>query len=158
MNLYIETENGVTKNHPAYEDNLILAFGEIPSRWEPFIRIIAPELGLYQKFDDPGYSYQKINGVWTDVWMIRDMTDTEKAAKQQITRDLWAVRPNAANFTAWILDEATNTMVPPIPRPTEGRYFWQGTTNSWQVPLERPDDGKSYKINFTTGGWDEEVV
>ena len=156
--MYIEIENGVTKNHPAFEDNLIDAFGEVPIHWELFIRIEQPELALYQAFDDPRVIYQKVNGVWTDVWMLRDMTDTEKAAKQQITRDLWAERPNAANFSAWILDEATNTMVPPISRPTEGRYFWQGTTNSWQVPSERPDDGKSYKFNFTTGGWDEEVV
>jgi hypothetical protein len=158
MNLYIEIENGVAINHPAYEDNLIDALGSVPAHWEAFTRVEQPEPALYQTFDSPRVTYQKVNGVWSDVWMLRDMSDAEKAAKQQITKDAWAVHPNAENLTAWTFDEATNTMVPPIPRPTPGNYFWQGTTNSWQIQPDRPDDGKNYKFNFITGVWNEVVI
>ena len=51
MNLYIETENGQPKNHPAFEDNLIQAFGDIPEHWVPFERIERPQLGVYEVFD-----------------------------------------------------------------------------------------------------------
>jgi hypothetical protein len=109
---------------------------------------------MYQTFDGPEPTYQKVGGVWTDVWALRDMTDAEKAAKQQFTKDTWAVRPNAENFSAWVFDEATNAYEPPIPRPTQGKHFWQGTTNSWQILPTRPDDGETYKFNFITGAWD----
>jgi hypothetical protein len=33
MKLYIETENGWVKNHPAFENNLLEAFGSIPENW-----------------------------------------------------------------------------------------------------------------------------
>ena len=48
MNLYIEIENGQTKNHPALEHNLIESFGVIPENWEPFIRIEKPTLDTFQ--------------------------------------------------------------------------------------------------------------
>ena len=70
MNLYIETENGVTKNHPALESNLLEAFGVIPEHWEPFVRVSRP-YGLYQVFLQPDLTYEKVNGVWTDVWSLR---------------------------------------------------------------------------------------
>jgi len=46
MNLYIQVENGITKNHPAFEDNLIQAFGSVPQQWELFIRVEPPILGV----------------------------------------------------------------------------------------------------------------
>ena len=52
MNLYIETENGATKNHPAFEENLIQAFGSIPEHWEAFIRVEKPIPSLYQFVDE----------------------------------------------------------------------------------------------------------
>ena len=78
MNLYIETENGVTKNHPAFEENLRLAFGEIPAHWEPFTRVERPVLGVYQLMDPNEAVYTKVDGVWTDVWTVREMTAEEK--------------------------------------------------------------------------------
>lgn len=83
MNLYIETENGATKNHPAFEDNLIQAFGLIPAQWEPFTRVERPIPGVYQVLENQEAVYAKVDGVWTDVWTVRDMTAEEKAAKQQ---------------------------------------------------------------------------
>jgi len=154
MNLYIETNNGQPINHPAFEDNLLQAFHAIPSHWEPFTRIERPVPGVYQVLDSEEPTYQKVNGVWTDVWALRDMTDAEKTAKQQALKASWAALPNASNFTAWTFDEATCTYIPPIPRPTDDKqYFWQGTTNSWVVTPEYPTDGKQYKLDIPTATW-----
>jgi hypothetical protein len=114
MNLYIETENGLTKNHPALEENLLQAFGSIPENWKTFVRLDRPELTVYQIMDSDMPTYKKVDGVWTDVWSIRNMTDEEKQVKQQSVRDSFNSREQAENWSAWTLDEATCTMQPPI--------------------------------------------
>jgi len=133
MNLYIETDsNGNTINHPAFEDNLLHAFGSVPSHWEPFTRVQRPILGVYQVLDSEEPTYQKVNGVWTDVWALRDMTDDEKISKQQLVKNNWASNPDASNYSSWTFDEITCSFKPPIPMPDDGhQYSWQGSTNTW---------------------------
>lgn len=132
MNLYIQTENGNAINHPAFEDNLIAAFGSIPAHWETFIRVERPIPTLYQVLDSQEPTYQKANGVWTDVWALRDMTADEIAAKQQAEKDRWLALPNRENFSAWAFDEETCSYKPPFPRPDDDKFYrWDGATNSW---------------------------
>ena len=155
MNLYIETENGVTKNHPAFESNLIQAFGSVPAHWEPFVRVERPIPTLYQTMDDEP-TYSKVDGVWTDVWSVREITVEEKTAKQQAVVTAFNSREQAENWSAWTLDEATCTMQPPIPRPdpVEGvNTFWCGAENNWkQAPL-RPVDNNQHKFDFFAWQW-----
>jgi hypothetical protein len=162
MNLYIETENGQTKNHPAFEYNLIQAFNSVPEHWEPFVRVEKPTPSVYQLVDaEP--TYQKINGVWTDVWNLRDMTAEEKLAKQQAVRDAFNNRPQAENWSAWVLDEATCIMEPPIPRPDPDvekmkagiMTYWCGAENNWKDTPVRPTDGKQYNFDFLAWQWVE---
>jgi hypothetical protein len=153
MNLYIQIENGQPINHPAFEENLIYALGSVPSNWEPFVRVERPIPTVYQVLDSQDPTYQKVDGVWTDVWSLRDMTADEKNAKQQVVKDAWSVLPNLDNFTAWTFDEAACKYVPPTPMPTDGDYFWQGTTNSWVIVPPYPDDGKKYKLDVPTATW-----
>lgn len=161
MNLYIETENGVTKNHPAFEDNLIQAFGFIPAHWELFTRIERPVLGVYEVMTADEPTYEKVNGVWTDVWSLRKMTAEEKAVAQQAVRDAFNTREYASNWSAWTLDEATNTMQPPIPRPEPDQAkldariqtFWCGADNNWKDTAVRPEG--DYKFDFFTWQWVE---
>jgi len=155
MNLYIETENGATKNHPAFEDNLIQAFGSVPAHWEPFTRVERPTPSVYQVLESQEAVYAKIDGVWTDVWAIRNMTDEEKAAVQQAVRDAWALIPNAFNFTAWVLDEAALRMVPPTPRPVEeGKIFrWSGADNNWKEAPAKPEGEGQYAFDFAQWVW-----
>jgi hypothetical protein len=163
MKLYIETENGTTKNHPALEDNLIVAFGEIPANWEPFTRVSRPILGVYQALQSEEPSYTKVDGVWTDVWTVRELTAEEKTTKQQEVRNIFNLQEYAENWSAWILDETTCTMVPPIPRPEPNLMkiglgvstVWSGVDNNWKDTPRRPFDGKIYKFNFTTWQWVE---
>jgi hypothetical protein len=158
MNLYIETENGVTKNHPAFEDNLLQAFGAIPEHWEPFIRVERPTL-VYQIFESEEPTYQKIDNIWTDVWAVRDMTAEEKSAKQQSVRDTFNFREQASNWSTWTLDETTCTMQPPIPCPEpdttklDAKIFtyWCGAENNWKDTPVFPEG--NYKFDFIAWTW-----
>ena len=155
MNLYIETENGQPKNHPAFEDNLIAAFGSIPEHWVPFERIAKPALGVYEVWTAEEPTYESVNGIYKDVWHKRDMTAEEKTAKQQAVQTAWMSRPNAENWLAWTFDEATCAYMPPIPRPETGNYFWHGITSAWVEVPQRPDDGKIYKLDYVSATWVE---
>ena len=154
MNLYIETENGAVKNHPAFEGNLIQAFGAIPEQWEPFVRVERPTPSVYQTMDSNEPVYAKVDGVWTDLWTVREMTAEEKTAKQQAVITAFNTRNQASNWSAWILDEATCEMVPPIPRPApvEGKIvFWCGADANWKDTPVRPEG--NYKFDFIAWVW-----
>ena len=154
MNLYIEVENGAPKNHPAFEDNLIQAFGVIPEHWEPFVRAEQPVLGAYQVFSSEEPTYSKVNGVWTDVWQTREMTVEEKTAAQQTVITTFTEREYASNWSAWTFDEATCRMVPPIPRPApiEGvLVMWCGADNNWKEVPTRLEG--QYKFDFFAWQW-----
>jgi hypothetical protein len=154
MNLYIETENGMIKNHPANEKNLLEAFGSIPAHWQPFIRVECPVLGVYELLAANEPTYEKVNGVWMDVWHKRDMTAEEKTSVQQEVITAFNNREYATNWSAWVLDEATCKMVPPIPRPApvEGvLVFWCGADANWKEAPARPEG--EYKFNFITWAW-----
>jgi hypothetical protein len=163
MNLHIETENGQIKNHPAFEDNLIQAFGAVPAHWEPFTRVERPAPGVYQLLESEEAVYAKVDGVWTDVWALRDMTAEEKTAKQQAVITAFNDRPQAENWSAWTLDEATCAVVPPIPRPEpdeaklEQRIatFWCGADNNWKDTPVRPEG--NYTFDFIAWQWVEVV-
>ena len=158
MNLYIEIKNDQPINHPAFEDNLIQAFGGIPNNWEPFIRVERPVPGVYEILESDTPAYKKVNGVWTDIWPLRAMTQEEIAAKQQSVRDEWATRRQAENWSTWFLDELTCTMVPPIPRPDPiagVNIFWCGIENNWKQAPVRPSDGKQYQFDFFGWQWEE---
>jgi hypothetical protein len=154
MNLYIEIENGAPKNHPAFMDNLLQAFGSIPAQWEMFTRVERPVLGVYELLAAEESVYAKVNGVWTDVWSVREMTAEEKTAKQQAVIALFNDRDYASNWSAWTLDEATCMMVPPIPRPApvEGvLVFWCGADANWKEAPARPEG--EYKFDFIAWAW-----
>ena len=159
MKLYIQTENGQTINHPALEDNLIQAFGEIPTHWESFTRVERPVPDIYQMVDPDKPAYAKINGVWTDVWSVREMTTEEKTAMQQAVITAFNNREQAENWSTWTLDEATCLMVPPIPRPEADQTkldagigtFWCGADNNWKDTPVRPEG--EYKFDFLAWQW-----
>lgn len=119
MKLYIEIENGEPKNHPAFEENLIQAFGNIPRNWEPFIRNSKPTLDVYQVCESDVPTYIKVNDVWTDVWHVRNMTDAEKLEKQQDVKNAWA-NEVTAETSSWVFDEKSCKYVAPVQEPNVG--------------------------------------
>ena len=158
MNLYIEIENGVTKNHPALESNLIQAFGAIPEHWQPFIRVERPMPTFYQVLESNTPTYAKVNGIWTDVWPIREMTAEEKEVARQAAitelKESWAARPQVENWSAWVFNEETIEYEPPIPRPDpiKGKIvLWCGADNNWKETPARPEG--EYKFDFFAWNW-----
>lgn len=79
MILYIRVEDGQTVDHPVISGNLMDVYGQIPSNYEPFIRTQKPDLGQYEVEDPDAPLYIKVDGVWTDSWACRPMTDEERA-------------------------------------------------------------------------------
>ena len=158
MKLYIQVENDQAVNHPALEENLMQAFGEIPSNWEPFDRIERSPTGTYEVLISDQPTYQKVNGIWKDVWNFRPMTSEEKTNVQNAVKDAWAARPQASNWSTWTYDETTNSYIPPIPRPdpVEGKLvFWCGADNNWKETPPYPQDGKNYDFDFFAWNWVE---
>lgn len=156
MELYIRVENGQTVKNPAFGDNLRQAFGEIPAGWEPFVRVERPIPGVYEVLDSQEPTYQKVDGVWKDVWALRAMTAEEIAAKQQAVKDAWAAREYASNWSAWVFNETTCQYDPPIPRPdpVDGvRMAWSGADNNWKEMPALPEDGNQYKFDFSAWTW-----
>lgn len=161
MNLYIEIQNGQVKNHPAFEDNLVQAFGAIPEHWIPFERVQRPLLGAYEVMQSETPTYELIDGVYKDVWHKRDLTAEEKTAKQQAVITSFNAREQVENWSAWVFDEATCTMIPPIPRPEPDQKkldantmtVWCGTDHNWKDTPPRPEG--QYKFNFFAWQWVE---
>ena len=162
--LYIQVDINQAVNHPAFENNLIQAFGAVPSNWEPFIRVERPVPNVYQVLDSDVPTYSKVGGVWTDVWSLRPMTDEEKVAKQQKVIAAFNNREQSENWSAWVLDEDTCTMQPPIPRPAPDEAklaqriltFWCGADNNWKDTPVRPEG--NYKFDFFAWQWVEVTV
>lgn len=128
MKLYIQVENGQTVNHPAFEDNLLQAFGQIPSNWEHFVRVARPVLDVYEVLESNQPTYKKIDGVWIDVWALRPMTQDEKENKQQTIKDDWSNN----GFESWVFSEEKCLFEPPVPYPNDGKnYRWDEPTTSW---------------------------
>lgn len=87
--LYIKVENGQTVDHPVFPNNLMDVFGEIPSNYEPFIRLPESDrlpLGVFEVTDDTAPLYAKVNDVWTDVYARREMNAEERTAKEDEIR------------------------------------------------------------------------
>ena len=163
MYIFIQVKDGQPVNHPALPANLVQAFGAIPPDWEPFLRVPRPNPGVYEVVDSDEPTYQKVDGVWTDVWSVRSMTPEEKTAKQQATISAFRARPQAENWSAWSLDEATCTMAPPIPRPGADQEklnagihtFWCGAENGWKDTPVYPVGGGQYVFDFLAWQWAE---
>ena len=160
MNLYIEIEAGQPKNHPADGVNLIQAFGSIPNTWEPFLRVDRPIPGVYQILENLEAIYQKVDGIWTDVWRLRDMTPSEKMAVQNRVKDSWLAQEWVYNFSAWVFNEETCKYDPPIPYPEDDTmYRWYGIENRWrESELYMPEEGGPYRWDFVTWKWVPDLI
>lgn len=152
--LYIQIKDGVTVNHPAAKENLLEAFGEIPTDWEPFLRISKPIVRPPQIIDSTSPLYEKIHGVWMDVWVSRPMTANEIQALKEQAQRAWDNHPDAYNFKAWVFNEATCEFEAPIPQPIDGKYYkWSGVDNAWREAPLYPDAGGEYIFDFRQWVW-----
>jgi len=119
MKLFIQVEDGNCINHPAFEDNLIQAFGAVPPNWEPFVRVPRPDVGPYQILESQEPTYQKVDGVWQDVWALNEISEEEKIAKQNKYKQDWAALGAAGNlpegWETWEFNESECRYINPTP-------------------------------------------
>jgi hypothetical protein len=131
MELFIRIKNGQPFEHPIFGNNFRQAFPDVdtnnlPAEFARFVRVQAPALGAYEK--NQTVSYQLVDGVYTDVFSVEQMTIEEIAEKQQATKDAWM--PNG--FESWTFNETTCSFEAPILYPTDGKpYQWDEPTTSW---------------------------
>ena len=154
--LFIKVDSNNTPiNHPIWESNLRALLPEfnfdspfIPNGYKLFERVLAPPIGIYEKFKEEigediaiafphnglEYKYFPDEDKVKDVWHVRDLTDDEKKAKQDIVKDLWEVE----GYPSWIWNEAKCQYEPPKDHPSNGKlYEWKESTQEWiEYPRE----------------------
>jgi hypothetical protein len=177
MELFIRVdENGNAVGHPMLGDNFREVFPHVdienlPPEFAKFVRVPFPTVGVYEVVEgaklDGGENingvptYQRVNGVFTDVWPIRQMTDAEKTEKQQNVKNFFGALEQVENWSAWVFDEATCTMQPPVPRPVKDQVkedariftYWCGAENGWKDSPPRPHDENQYRFDFLAWQW-----
>jgi len=89
MDLFIKLQNGQPHEHPIMADNFAAAFPEIdtnnlPPEFAKFKRVTAPI--LTDTFETNDHSYQWVDGVVQDVWVTRDMNDSERQNRTELER------------------------------------------------------------------------
>jgi hypothetical protein len=90
----------------------------------------------------------------------------EKTAAQQAIITAFNSQDYSENWSAWTFDEATCTMVPPIPRPAPNQMkiglgvstYWCGADNNWKDTPRKPFDEKYYRFDYIAWQWVEVVV
>lgn len=170
MELFIRIKDGQPFEHPIFGDNFYQAFPDVdvnnlPPEFARFERVERPTLGVYEVMVSEIPTYELIDGVWKDVWHKRDMTAEEKEAKKQaaiqVAQSTWAARPQAENWSAWVLNENTFQYEPPIPRPAADQTkldagimtFWCGADNNWKDTPVKPVDDNQYRFDFLAWQW-----
>ena len=144
MELFIRIVDGAPFEHPIMGDNFREAFPHIdtenlPPEFARFVRVAMPTIGVYEVYE--GASYGLVNGVYTDVHDVRQMTEQEKTDKQDQTKENWAA-PGGGGFASWIFNEETCRFRAPVepPEPTGGKHYrWEEDSLSWVefvVPTE----------------------
>ena len=170
MELFIRIKDGQPFEHPIFGDNFRQAFPDVdvnnlPPEFARFERVERPVLGMYEVMVSEDATYELVGGVYKDVWQKRDMTAEEREATKQAvtksTKELWAARPQAENWSAWVFNEETFKYEPPIPRPekdqtkTDAGIFtvWCGAENGWKDTPAKPVDDNQYTFDFLAWQW-----
>jgi hypothetical protein len=110
MPLFIKVENGQPIDHPVFGGNLLQFYETVPDFYQPFVRVEKPTIGPYQVFNSQEPTYQFVNGVWTDIWDIRDMTAEEKQTKIDFFLSL---KNDGMMPSDWVFDEVKCKWQPP---------------------------------------------
>jgi hypothetical protein len=133
MELFIRIVDGAPFEHPIMGDNFREAFPHIdtenlPPEFARFVRVAMPTIGVYEVYE--GVSYGLVDGVYTDVHDVRQMTELEKTDKQDIVKAEWATN----GYASWIFNEETCRFRAPVEPPaltSDTAYRWEEDSLSW---------------------------
>ncbi len=135
MELVIQIKYGQPFDHPIAVRNLLAVMPEIdinnlPPQFAKFERVDFPKLNPYQRLGKSTYEW--VGGIVKDVHYIHEFTEAEKIEKQNAVKAAWNNK-----FPSWTFDETTCSFLPPVPYPTDGRYYkWNEKTLSWVYYLD----------------------
>lgn len=150
QNLYLRLDDsGAAMTHPITEENLKMFFpnispNNIPKGFVLFVRKPEPEVDLNTKIVSSSYGVdtslsKKGKKVYTDIHEIKPL---EKEDRERIINEFKANNPN---FKDWIFDESMNTLVPPTPKPDDGKDYVWVIGGGW---IEKPKDLDSHDYRF----------
>lgn len=165
MRLIVRVENESPVGGPILEDNFVVAFPNIDvdnlsEGWAYFEKTEKPtfdQVGVYQVLENEPEIVLQENGTYKEVWTIRNMTDEEKLAKQNLIKELWT-NPVNARLTSWTFNEATCQYEAPVAMPADANeveYQWVDATQEW---VAKPNDGQEYVFNHETEEWEVYVA
>lgn len=131
MKLYIQIIDNQPVNHPILEDNLLMFLNtedlSNSTEYLPFVRVAQPTPKPYDR--SAICVYEKVDGVYTDVWVSEPMTAQEVLEKQSQVKLEWQ---QASGYMSWQFNETTCSFDPPMTYPTDGKlYTWNEETTSW---------------------------
>lgn len=125
--LFIRLVDGQPFEHPIIEQNFVDAFPDIdinnlPENFAEFIRVERPTCGIFETAD---LVYQFEGSFVKDIWTVRSMTDAERTAKIEESRQN---KP----FDSWIFNEELCVYEPPVACPNDGKsYRWDESVINW---------------------------
>jgi hypothetical protein len=131
-------ENGRPESHPILEQNLadlIEGFDPTnpPKGFVKFVKVPVPELHPYEKYEyldyehSPELSEEYGQETWHEVHHIHRMNKEER---DEIIKKYKRINPDLSD---WVFDENTLSLVPPIPKPEDGKtYYWNVDVKAWQ--------------------------
>ena len=156
-------ENNKWLTFPHFEFNVwqlhpyhIFLFGP-PKGWMEFVRVRPPKIGVYQYFDPNigagdisasfqhnGLEYGIVDGKYTDIWHVKDMTKEEILEKQNQSKKQWKEEEKLDipfGFPSWIFNEEVCDFDPPYPCPglkngCMNDYDWNEKTLTWDRIFE----------------------
>jgi hypothetical protein len=131
-------ENGRPESHPILEQNLadlIEGFDPTnpPKGFVKFVKVPVPEMHPYEKYEYLDYEYSPElseeygQETWHEVHHIQRMNEQER---NDIIKKFKYLKPDLSD---WVFDENTMSLVPPVPKPNDGKnYYWNTDVKAWQ--------------------------
>lgn len=139
QSLFIKlNDDGRPQTHPILEQNLqdlIVDFDpkNPPKGFVKFIKTPVPELGPYERYDYLDYAHSpelsELYGqeTWHEVHHIMTLSVYDR---NEVINKFKRMNPY---LNDWVYDERTHNLVPPVPKPTDGKdYFWNVDVKAWQ--------------------------
>lgn len=135
------SEDGKPETHPILEGNMADLFPNFDANNPPdgfvrFEKTPMPELVDDQQYDYLEYALSQEltekNGTptWNEVHHIKV---TPKDERDKIILEFKKMNPDLQD---WVYDEETKSLVPPVPKPQDGKtYFWNTNEHKWMESM-----------------------
>jgi hypothetical protein len=131
------SDEGVPETHPIIEGNMADVFpnfdpNEPPKGFYRFIKEPVPTLAPDEKYDyleyvfSPEWTKELNTPTWTEVHHVIKIEPEEK---EKVINEFKSMNPDLQD---WVFDEELQVLVPPVPKPQDGKnYYWNTDLKIW---------------------------